>query len=311
MPNGRLKLVFDKVKKNQFGFYELRQKPSAEELRQYYSNRYYQESAGSYEKTYSEGEIRYINNKIMQKYIILRRLLGQNNAQDLRFLDVGCGEGWALRFFKNEGWEVKGLDYSEYGCKTQNPDCLEYIEAGEITDNIRLLINGKDCFHVVWLDNVLEHIIDPLLLLEQCTEILHSDGILVIEVPNDYSVLQQYLFDGNYISEPFWLAVPDHISYFNSDGLKAICRSLNLECRYLMGDFPIDMNLFNENTNYVRNKSLGKPCHKARITIENMLHNISVDKTNELYRVMAELGLGRQITGFFQKSGIGEEGNSL
>ncbi len=119
-------------------------------------------------------------------------------------------------------------------------------------------------------------------------------------MPNDFSLLQQYLFNHDYISKPFWVSVPAHISYFNQDGLKALCEFVGWSCEKMMGDFPIDFNLLNKHVNYINNKNVGKDCHKTRLVIENLLHNVSVVKTNELYTILGELGLGRDIIGFFK-----------
>lgn len=122
---------------------------------------------------------------------------------------------------------------------------------------------------------------------------------MIIEVPNDFSVVQKYLSENKYISRQFWVAEPDHISYFNREGLISICQKVGWECLYTMGDFPIELNLFNENTNYVEDRSKGKSCHWVRIVIENLLHSISIEKTNELYSILSMMGWGRQIIGFF------------
>ena len=56
------------VKKNKYGYYELTNKPSEDELEEYYQKKYYQEEKGSYQSGYSKEEIRYILNKIEQKH---------------------------------------------------------------------------------------------------------------------------------------------------------------------------------------------------------------------------------------------------
>jgi hypothetical protein len=48
---------------------------------------------------------------------------------------------------------------------------------------------------------------------------------------------------------------------------------------------------------------LGKGCHQVRVVIENLLHDISPEKTNEFYQALANLGLGRNIIGFFTHKG--------
>ena len=55
------------VIKRKFGYYQLKDKPTNEELSDYYANKYYQEGVGSYEIEYSDVEIKYIKNK--QRYL--------------------------------------------------------------------------------------------------------------------------------------------------------------------------------------------------------------------------------------------------
>lgn len=293
--------MFDKVAKNRFGYYSLKEIPSPEELQQYYTSKYYQEAKGSYQKEYSEEEVRHILNKLEQKYALLTEQLRLDGKDRPRLLDVGCGEGWAIDFFVKKGWYVLGLDFSVYGCQRHNPGCTAFLKPGDIEISLEQLGNEKELFDVIWLDNVLEHIVDPLFLLKKCKRVCDTDGILLIEVPNDFSLLQQHLYEQGQINEPFWVAAPDHINYFNQEGLIKLCQEAGWQHLDTIGDFPIDWNLFNINTNYVLDKSKGKSCHHARVNLENYLFSLSVEKTNNLYRCLAELGLGRQIISFFRK----------
>ncbi len=63
--------TLDRVALNRFGYYELKDKPSAQELNDYYSQKYYQESKGHYSKAYSEDEIRFFQNKVEQKHLVI------------------------------------------------------------------------------------------------------------------------------------------------------------------------------------------------------------------------------------------------
>ena len=158
-----------RVKKNQFGFYEIINKPTPEELKDYYAAKYYQNAYGSYEKSYSEEEILYCKNKLLQKLLIIDKLI---NYGENTFLDVGAGEGWALDCFKKQGWNCTGLDYSEFGCKVHNPDCLTDMIVGDIYENIQKLIINKEEYQVILLDNVLEHVIEPLSLLKSVKKLM-------------------------------------------------------------------------------------------------------------------------------------------
>lgn len=294
-------MILESLRKNRFGFYELAAKPSAEELSRYYAQKYYQDSCSTYQQGYPEEELRYVRNKLGQKYAILSTLLEGRQTGPPAFLDVGAGEGWALSFFKERGWQCTGLDYSQFGCQTHNPSCLADLMVGDIYENLATLLEKRHSFDVILLDNVLEHVLEPLELLDRLRGLVRPAGVLIIEVPNDCSALQQHLLEHGHISRPFWVAVPDHISYFNREGLLALCQAAGWEGRDLVGDFPIDFNLLNPATNYVEDRSAGKACHQTRVAVENLLHEISPEKTNELYRLLAGLGLGRQIIGFFQE----------
>jgi len=292
--------VFEDVYLNIFGFYTLLDLPTEADLQKYYAEKYYQQptASHSYALKYADEEIDYLINKIDQKYSIIHHKIDKKEGKR-NFLDIGCGEGFALAYFKKQGWEVIGLDYSSYGCMQQNPNCLPDLIEGNIYANLDSLAEKDMKFSCIWLDNVLEHVLDPFELLLKCKKLSDKNTILVVEVPNDFSNVQQHLYKTKIISNNYWVVRPDHVSYFNKDGLKNLSIAAGWHCFDLISDYPIDLNLFNPLTNYIENRSVGKSCHNERIAIENHLHKLSVEKVNNLYRAMANLDLGRSITGFF------------
>jgi hypothetical protein len=66
-----------------------------------------------------------------------------------------------------------------------------------------------------------------------------------------------------------------------------------------MSDYPIDFDLFEDHTNYIKNK-VGKYSHLKRVRVENFMCNISINKTNNYYKELCELGCGREILIFLQ-----------
>ena len=160
------------VEKNKYGFYEVINKPSEKELNEYYSKKYYQNNAGSYEKQYTKEEIEYFNNKIEEKYFVINKLLKLLSNSTFSILDIGCGEGWTLNYFNEKKWDITGIDFSDSGCKNHNPHLLENLIIGDIYENISKLINSKK-YDVVWLDNVLEHVFNPKDLLEKCRKLIN------------------------------------------------------------------------------------------------------------------------------------------
>jgi 2-polyprenyl-3-methyl-5-hydroxy-6-metoxy-1,4-benzoquinol methylase len=281
---------------NHYGFYEVVEKPSPEELQKFYAETYYQTAQGSYEKAYSDPEKEYFRAKIKQKHIAAQPHFTKPEDRPPRFLDVGCGEGWSLAYFEGNGWECVGLDYSEFGCKSHNPTVVGNLLTGDIYANVAAMVEAGTRFDLILLDNVLEHVIDPGALLRDLRKLVTQKGALIVEVPNDFSPLHQHLLDRGHIDTPFWVMAPEHLSYFGPQGLTALSEDSGWKVRGLMTDYPIDLSLVNPRTNYVKDHSVGKACHLARVEIENLLHSISPEKTVALYSAFAALGIGRGLT---------------
>lgn len=286
-----------KVELNEYGFYSAVDIPEKKALEEYYANVYYQESKGAYQKTYSDKEIMLIRNKLDEKYYVASQHAKQMNS----FLDIGCGEGWALNYFKDKGMEICGLDFSKYGCSSFNPDCLDALLVGDIYENIDLIISEGKKFDVILMSNLLEHVGEPLKLLKKCNSLIAEGGILIIMVPNDFSRLQEYLMNNGYVDRQYWVCWPDHLSYFNKDGLCNIAVAAGWRVLDTIADFPIDFSLLNPNTNYIMEKEKGKSAHLQRVEVENLFYATSLEKTVNYYRCLADLGFGRQITAFFGK----------
>lgn len=108
-----------RIKQHALGYWEIVSRPTALELQEYYTNNYFQEARGCYELTYANEELVYFEAKLEQRYYVLKALIGEEYIGSM--LDVGCGEGFALAFFREKGWAVKGIDFSSSGEESQNP----------------------------------------------------------------------------------------------------------------------------------------------------------------------------------------------
>jgi 2-polyprenyl-3-methyl-5-hydroxy-6-metoxy-1,4-benzoquinol methylase len=287
------------IVKNNYGYFSVAELPTQKELEEYYETKYYQEAKGSYEIEYTAEEILHFKNQIAERAAIIEKHM-DTKSYIPSFLDVGCGEGWALNFFKDKGWDVTGLDYSDYGCKQFNPSCIPNLIAGDVYKNLVSFIEQETKFDVVYVDNVLEHVIDPEQLVNWFKKIIKPSGILIIDVPNDYSLIQNYLLDKGHVSNKYWIIVPDHLSYFNKEGLVNLLETNGWDTITCIGDYPIDWNLLNPNTNYIEDKIKGKSCHKERVEFENLINTQPLDKVINFHTALADLGLGRTILGFFK-----------
>jgi len=285
------------IVKHRLGYYEIENKPTNKELEDYYAKKYYNTNneKGLYKLKYDTEELEYINCYSKRIYEVIKdKIMGKS------FLDIGCGEGYTLKNFKDYGFNITGIDYSSFGISNHNNSLIENFISGNIYKSIDNLIKKQKKYGLINLQNVLEHVINPINILNKIRELLSNEGILVIRVPNDFSLLQEHLKNNKYIDSDFWVAPPDHLSYFNLESLKNICNHCNYKTIYNMSDYPIDFDLLENYTNYTKN-NVGKHSHIKRIRVENFMCNISINKTNEYYKKLSELGCGREILIFLQK----------
>ena len=282
------------LQKNKIGYYEIIDKPTLTELSSYYEKKYYQEARGSYELNYSQQELDYFNARLSR----IDYLIDQHQAVEAKrsFLDVGCGEGFALAYFANKNFEVGGLDFSSAGISKQNPDFIGCVETGNLFDLLENKSFHSQKYAVILLQNVLEHVVDPLALLQLVKQLLEPSGLAIITVPNDFSLTQKYLFEEGCIDREFWVCPPDHLSYFDYESLQSILVHSGYVVHDLISDFPIDWYLFHPGSNYIKDSSNGKPAHFSRVIIENMLHSNDISKVVSFYRSLAQLGAGRDLT---------------
>lgn len=277
------------------GYWRVKNAPSPRELSDYYAERYYQEGRGSYETAYSDAELRHIRAKIALRW---RLAAGRFDAPG-RLLDVGCGEGFVLAHGLQAGWTVAGLDFSSAGAKAQNPDILPYLRAGDLFASLADEIECGAGYEVIWLQNVLEHVIDPIKLLHDLHRLITPAGVLVVTVPNDFSRLQHEALETGRIDQAFWVALPDHLSYFGPDSLRKVGGMTGWSCERLIGDFPVDWFLFNADSNYVADRSKGKAAHHARVALETLILDADPDDATAFFSGLARIGMGRDLTAFF------------
>jgi len=276
------------VKLNKYGYYELTNMPSEEELNYYYSTYYQDNKSASYKQEYTQLEKDFFKAKLQQKHM----LCGSFTS----FLDVGCGEGFALKYFHDKGYTVKGIDYSDAGLLKHNPDMKGFIDIGNIFD---ILEHMTEKFDIVNLDNVLEHVREPRKLLEKCIEVCSKK--IIIKVPNDFSYFQRYVMGIRKVEKNYWVVTPDHINYFNKDGLINLCKAVGLEKEFILGNYLTEFYALHKDTNYLETPSLGRECHFARCHEEVLFNKIGIKETIELYKVYGKMGLGREIIGGFTK----------
>lgn len=111
------------------------------------------------------------------KRFIMRALLDRY-PQGLRFLDLGCGTGGILRDWMGENACV-GVDRSELALKICKKNGFNSLVRGDLMS----LPFKPDCFDIVMLMDVIEHLPDDVAFLKDVSQVCAKGGRVVIAVP--------------------------------------------------------------------------------------------------------------------------------
>lgn len=278
--------------KTKWGFYQYEPKPSETELEKYYAKKYYQEGHGSYEVSYSREELEWNKLRAWLIYREVEKLISKKNGD---LIDIGCGEGWLSNEFYNHGWSVMGMDFSRYVIEKYHPHLLAFFKQGNIYKLMKQNIQEGKKFDMIFLGNVIEHVIDPADLLNDIKLMMYEHSMLVMVTPNDFSPLHKHLLDKKYITKKWWLAYPDHLSYFNKSSMSNLVQDLGFQIKMIVAENPIDLNLLNDNSNYIKDTSKGKNTHTFRVRMDNFMASIDREKMLCLYEVLGSMGIGRDL----------------
>ena len=274
-----------KIRQHELGFYELVNKPTEKELEEFYQDQYFDSK---------NFELKYTEEEIIHKDIPYVEALEVSRVKKGRMLDIGCGEGFSLDFFSKKGWEVLGLDYSDDGVSRQFPDQVDNLKTGDIYKLLdKIQENENEKFDLIICNNVLEHLLDPIDFVKRFKSLLTKDGVARIQVPNDHSYLQIDAVERELARDSFWVAPHEHMSYFSQESLGHLGEYCGLAVIDILGDFPIDFFLFNENSNYLLDGNNGRNCHQARIRLDNLISKQGAEKLVAFRRGCGHAGLGR------------------
>jgi 2-polyprenyl-3-methyl-5-hydroxy-6-metoxy-1,4-benzoquinol methylase len=201
-----------------------------------------------------------------------------------RVLDVGCGQGELVHWLAERGFEAEGVEPSDEVAALARERGLK-VSTGTLDDLL-----DEPPYDAVLLMNVLEHVPRPERLLRSIRRVLAPGGLLYVRVPNDFNPLQDAA-RRKLDADPWWVAVPDHVNYFDAASLSGFGRRLGFETLDVQADFPMELFLL-MGLDYVADPAVGAACHAYRIEAERSL---PPEVRRDLFRTFAAGGIGRNL----------------
>ncbi len=121
-------------------------------------------------------KFQFINNHLQKLKII---------KEDFKILEIGCGPGGILFFFKEKGFNVTGIDFDDKH--------LEYGKNKDLNLFNKSKINLNEKFDLIIISHVLEHMKNPDIEIKKIKENLAKKNTLMyIEVPSIHSINSMY-----------------------------------------------------------------------------------------------------------------------
>jgi len=178
---------------------------------------------------------------------------------DARILDMGCGRGYLLDEAKHYFHNIYGVDYSKYAVSYARKVLKLHVKIGNI-EKIQL----QEKFDLIILNQVIEHVTNPNLLLKNCLLHLNKSGYIYITTPNIKSIFSKYFNEKYQYYMP-----PEHCGYYDIDSIINILYRNNLKIiRIKTWTYPNDI------AGYIKSR--------VKSDLNNNNNNLVVHDTNNI-----------------------------
>ena len=184
----------------------LRPQPSPRELKNFY-NTTYQVDFKRNKKTMSRKAKRFLKE------------IGEF-AKPGGLLELGCSYGFFLKKAKEDGWRVKGLEWSGEACSY----AINQLNLDVSDESLQEITLNQCKFDVVTAWHVLEHLLDPRQELSNIRNVLNPRGIFSFTTPNIDS-LQFRLLRNKWE----WLSPPAHVCLFGISSINNLLEKSGFE----------------------------------------------------------------------------------
>jgi 2-polyprenyl-3-methyl-5-hydroxy-6-metoxy-1,4-benzoquinol methylase len=274
-----------------FGFLRVQPTPSEAEIERFYAEEFY---SGDY-KRFNDSSLEaqtedrvWLDARRADVVADSVRLFGRK-CEELTLLDVGCGWGQALLYFRGQGMRCAGFDPVPEAVAYATRRGLDVRVAGFGNMNV-----FERSFDVITLFNVLEHLARPEVVLAQLHDLLVPGGLLFVDVPNEYNAFQTAGRELHSLRE-WWVCPPGHLNYFSPETLGRVVAGAHFEVLAAEASFPLEMFLL-FGDDYTSDPALGKACHRKRVAFELNLRRLGkTEVLRAFYRSLAAQNLGRQV----------------
>ena len=253
-----------------------------EELKKFYDGEFYEKERPDYfDRMEADKEW------WMLRYHYYFEML-EAHAPGRHILDIGSGPGYFLEAGRERGWQVLGFEPSRIAADYTRARGLAVVQ--DFFSAAKA--NTRGPFDAISLSMVLEHVRDPIGLIEEARSLLVPGGLLLLISPNDFNPLQMTLWK-KLGFQPWWVNPKHHLNYFDSVSANTFLTARGFETVHLETSYPLE-NFLLSGRNYVGDPALGRQCHNERKAFEVALFRHDRARIRALAASWAAQGIGRE-----------------
>lgn len=138
-----------------------------------------------------------------------------------RMLDVGCAVGFFMDEARQRGWQVEGLDVSNFAVEYAREQFGLNARQGSFTG----LEFAPDSFDMVTMWDVIEHVPDPKSYIRKAAAVLRQGGVLALATP-DIDSLPARLTGKRWVG---YKLSEEHVYYFSRRTLTRMLEEAGFE----------------------------------------------------------------------------------
>jgi SAM-dependent methyltransferase len=255
---------------------------SQQELKKFYDGEFYEKERADYFVRMEEDKHWW-----MLRYRHYYQLL-EAHTPGRRILDIGSGPGQFLEAGQLRGWRALGFEPSRLAANYAAARGLEvvndFFSAAGAQD--------RGPFDAISLSMVLEHVRDPIGLIEEARSLLAPGGLLLLVSPNDFNPLQVSLWKTQGFA-PWWVNPKHHLNYFDLASGRRFMASRGFEILHQETSYPLEHFLI-AGRNYIGNPDIGRACHQERKAFECTLFENDPALMRTCAAAWAGQGIGRE-----------------
>jgi predicted TPR repeat methyltransferase len=152
-----------------------------------------------------------------QNYLTdLEKYLNKKNG--ISMFEVGCATGFFMDLAHQRGWDTEGIDISQYAVKKAQEKGL--LATAAVLESYQT----EKKFDVVAAQDVIEHVKDPIDMINRSRNLLNENGLFLITTPDEGSLWARVWGKNWHAFVP-----PQHLFYFSTKNLSSLLEQNGFE----------------------------------------------------------------------------------